>query len=172
MENLKRPNILKPKFFGNPEFSSTESTIKIESEIFNDFFFFRKEWILFPPEAAESLKPVRVPYEESTIYSSINLFSPSEDEVKLLKNIPGAKIVILEPGDVLLVPKSWWHYVESLNLSVSVNVWLPLETDSKERLKEALVKLIVNGIGKNIPSASENSKCPVSDCINFVSNYL
>ncbi|XP_033217370.1 uncharacterized protein LOC117173093 [Belonocnema kinseyi] len=132
----------------------------------------KKEWILFPPEAAERLKPVRVPYEESTIYSSINFFSPSEDEIKLLKNIPGARTVILDPGEVLLVPKSWWHYVESLNLSVSVNVWLPLETDSKERLKEALVKLIVNGIGKNIPSASENSKCSVSDCINFVNISL
>ena len=134
--------------------------------------FFRKEWILFPPEVAKSLRPVRVPYEESTVYSSINFFAPSIEEEKLLKKIPGAKLVVLEPGEVLLVPKGWWHYVESLDLSVSVNVWLPLKTDSKARLKEALVKLVVNGIGKNIPSASENSECSVAESINFVSFYF
>lgn len=31
------------------------------------------------------------------------------------------KSVILEPGDVLYVPKNWWHYVQSLNYSISIS---------------------------------------------------
>lgn len=39
------------------------------------YFLTRKKWILFPPE--EDLKPTRVPYEESSVYSQLNLFSPN-----------------------------------------------------------------------------------------------
>ncbi|KAJ6786256.1 hypothetical protein PWT90_07408 [Aphanocladium album] len=30
---------------------------------------------------------------------------------------------ILEPGDVLLIPVGWWHYVRSLSVSFSVSYW-------------------------------------------------
>lgn len=38
----------------------------------------RKRWILFPPH--ENLRRTRIPYEESSIYSKINMFSPRGDE--------------------------------------------------------------------------------------------
>lgn len=67
-------------------------------------------------------------------------------------------MVILEPGQVLLVPSGWWHYVESVDLSISVNVWLPLPADHRSRLGEAIVKLLVNEIGKgNIPTSDEST---------------
>lgn len=90
------------------------------------------------------MEPIRIPYEESTIYSKFNFFCPNEEDEKKILEIPyKPKVIILEPGDVLFVPWGWWHYVESLDCSVSANIWMPLKTDSKMRLKEAIVKLVV-----------------------------
>jgi ribosomal protein L16 Arg81 hydroxylase len=30
---------------------------------------------------------------------------------------------VLGPGDVLFIPRGWWHYVRSLTPSFSVNFW-------------------------------------------------
>ncbi|XP_011644560.1 HSPB1-associated protein 1 isoform X1 [Pogonomyrmex barbatus] len=103
----------------------------------------RKQWLLYPPDAP--LIPVRLPYEESTVYSRFNIYCLSEEEKECLLSIPNRpKLITLEPGDVLFVPNGWWHYVESLDeLNVSVNIWGKLKTDSRARVEEALVKLIV-----------------------------
>ena len=34
--------------------------------------------------------------------------------------------VDLKKGEVLFVPKHWWHYVESISDSISVNTWIDL----------------------------------------------
>lgn len=34
--------------------------------------------------------------------------------------------VVLNPGDILVVPANWWHYVENSELSLTVNTWIPL----------------------------------------------
>ena len=35
-------------------------------------------------------------------------------------------LVVLEPGETLLVPRHWWHLVENLETSISVNTWIEL----------------------------------------------
>jgi oxalate decarboxylase/phosphoglucose isomerase-like protein (cupin superfamily) len=37
-----------------------------------------------------------------------------------------AYVVTLKPGDVLFVPRHWWHYVENVGVAVSINSWIPL----------------------------------------------
>ena len=49
--------------------------------------------------------------------------------------------VLLEPGDVLFVPRHWWHQVTTVSpWSLSVNTWLPHPHDNTARLAEALVR--------------------------------
>ena len=63
------------------------------------------------------------------------------------------------------MPPGWWHYVESLDFSISVNMWLPILTDNISRVKEAIVKLIIAKIGKDIYNIPEIDEI---DSINLV----
>ncbi|XP_012272339.1 HSPB1-associated protein 1 isoform X2 [Orussus abietinus] len=90
------------------------------------------------------------------------------DVQRISSSIESAQMVILEPGDVLLVPRKWWHYVESMDLSISINIWLPLASDCEDRLREALVKLIMTKIGKNVPTTSTELRCSLYRSITLV----
>lgn len=116
------------------------------------------------------MQPTRIPYEESTVYSKYNFFAPSKQEIEAIKNMPGSiKMVTLEPKDLLFIPKGWWHYVESLDISLSVNVWLPLKEDCESRLKETLVHLVMNTIGDGLPKADDQPDSNLIESIKFVS---
>ncbi|XP_072902245.1 HSPB1-associated protein 1 homolog isoform X4 [Hemitrygon akajei] len=86
----------------------------------------RKRWHLFPPEDTCFLYPTRIPYEESSVFSSVNVVNPD------LKHFPRFRrarpyVVNLCPGEVLFVPRHWWHYVESLDpVTISINSWIEL----------------------------------------------
>nr|CAI5870111.1 unnamed protein product [Callosobruchus analis] len=95
-------------------------------------------WLLFPPD--ENLYPTRIPYEESSVFSKLNFFSPSIED---FKNVSNCRKVILNPGDVLFVPHRWWHYVENLETAISINTWVPMDEDNRERLEESIVQFLV-----------------------------
>ena len=57
-----------------------------------------KRWLLLPPAATSALLPSRIPYEESSVYSSASV----EDACGCASL--GAMECVLEPGDVLYVP--------------------------------------------------------------------
>ncbi|CAH0594157.1 unnamed protein product [Chrysodeixis includens] len=113
-----------------------------------------KRWIVFPP-GTEGMKPTRVPYEESSIYSELNFFCPNNLEV--FNGLKGAHIVDLHAGDVLILPWRWWHYVQNVDpLNISLNVWLPevcrlLDQHSSALVSEALIKMFVAQICKDLP---------------------
>ncbi|XP_042192123.1 HSPB1-associated protein 1 homolog, partial [Callorhinchus milii] len=103
----------------------------------------RKRWHLFPPEDTSFLYPTRIPYEESSVFSKVNVVNPN---VKMFPQFGRAKphIVTLHPGQVLFVPRHWWHYVESLDpISVSMNSWIELAEDDEARVSEALTRTAV-----------------------------
>ena len=72
--------------------------------------------------------------------------------------------VVLECGDVLFVPRHWWHYVECIDPAVSVNTWIEVvrisqymyqhsnvsvtycvvqPEDARERVKEGIARTLV-----------------------------
>jgi len=40
-----------------------------------------------------------------------------------LKDLPAAEECTLFPGDMLFIPKKWWHHVTTLKTSISINAW-------------------------------------------------
>lgn len=89
----------------------------------NNFFFQihgEKRFMLFAPAEAENLYP-----EYGTEYdhcARVNVFDPDETEFPRYENAESVELK-LEPGDMLYIPKGWWHAADSLTTSISVNFW-------------------------------------------------
>ncbi|XP_072929994.1 HSPB1-associated protein 1 [Epargyreus clarus] len=150
------------KQFGYPDKGASQSTLWVGSKgshtpCHQDTYGYnivaqlygRKRWILFPPETG-GLIPTRVPYEESSVYSELNFYCPSN--LDSFHGITGARMVELSAGDALLVPRGWWHYVQNIDpLNITVNIWLPHEKDTSAHVSEALIKILVAQLCKDLP---------------------
>uniref|UniRef100_A0A0M3I5K6 JmjC domain-containing protein n=1 Tax=Ascaris lumbricoides TaxID=6252 RepID=A0A0M3I5K6_ASCLU len=113
-----------------------------------------KRWILIEPQ--EDMKPTRIPYEESTVFSRVDVVGGEA----YLRNVR-LRMVTLKAGDVLFVPPGWWHSVQCVTpdgcnanskdaISLSVNTWIPVPLfDRIGRVREAttctLVSLLTEG---------------------------
>ncbi|XP_056352930.1 HSPB1-associated protein 1 [Oenanthe melanoleuca] len=145
--------------FGFPGRSGKESTLWIGSEGANTPCHLdsygcnlvlqvqgRKRWHLFPPGDTSFLYPTRIPYEESSIFSKVNIANPDLKRFPEFRNST-AHVVTLSPGQVLLVPRHWWHYVESIDpVTVSINSWIELDADHEARVEEAITRMLVCAI--------------------------
>ncbi|NXX74055.1 HBAP1 protein, partial [Urocolius indicus] len=145
--------------FGFPGRSGKESTLWIGSEGANTPCHLdsygcnlvlqvqgRKRWHLFPPGDSSFLYPTRIPYEESSVFSKVNVPNPDLKRFPEFKNAT-AHVVTLSPGQVLLVPRHWWHYVESIDpITVSINSWIELDADHEARVEEAITRTLVCAI--------------------------
>ncbi|KAK7882675.1 hypothetical protein WMY93_028849 [Mugilogobius chulae] len=101
----------------------------------------RKRWHLFPPDDTSKLYPTRIPYEESSVFSRVDVLNP---DLNRFKDFRGAR--------VLFVPRHWWHYVESVDLLLSLilhnNVYMCLylfveDVDDEARVSEAVTRAVV-----------------------------
>ncbi|XP_035231894.1 HSPB1-associated protein 1-like isoform X1 [Stegodyphus dumicola] len=106
----------------------------------------RKKWVLFPPEDSAFMYPSRIPYEESTVFSAVNILNPDLSVHPLFKN-SHPHIVILNPGDALFVPKHWWHFVLCMDdVTVSINNWIKLDSDHESRLEESVTRALMTSL--------------------------
>ncbi|XP_007227984.3 HSPB1-associated protein 1 homolog isoform X3 [Astyanax mexicanus] len=106
----------------------------------------RKRWHLFPPDDADCLYPTRIPYEESSVFSRVSIIKPDLCQFPAFRRAR-AHVATLQPGQVLFVPRHWWHYVESVDpVTVSVNSWMDMEIDDEARVGEALTKIVVSAL--------------------------
>ncbi|KAJ3592269.1 hypothetical protein NHX12_007397 [Muraenolepis orangiensis] len=103
----------------------------------------RKRWHLFPPGDTASMYPTRIPYEESSVFSQVDVLRPDPGRFPAFTAARPHRVTLL-PGQVLYVPRHWWHYVESLDpVTVSVNTWVELDVDDEARVGEAVTKAVV-----------------------------
>lgn len=125
-----------------------------------------KVWKLWKPSSCEetevkdSMRPTRVPYEESSVFSRWDI-RDTETELR-----PPDFEVRLAPGQALFVPKAWWHDVEcDSDMCISLNMWLDAtspgkkishkrqrsdadqsHTDSFSRVSEAIARVVVSSM--------------------------
>ncbi|KAM4626161.1 HSPB1-associated protein 1 [Discoglossus pictus] len=120
----------------------------------------RKTWHLFPPEDTPHMYPTRIPYEESSVFSKVNVINPDRSRFPMFSRA-SPHVVTLHPGQVLFVPRHWWHYVESIDdITVSVNSWIELDSDHEARVQEAVTRMLVCAL------KSAESPCTSQDWIN------
>jgi hypothetical protein len=100
---------------------------------------------VFPPSETSKLYPTRLPFEESSVFSQVDTFSPNLDIHPLFATANSIQIT-LYPGQMLFVPHHFWHFVECIDDSISVNLWLDHPRDDQERLKESLARFVVSGL--------------------------
>jgi len=70
-------------------------------------------------------------------YSQKSRVSP--DDPNVLSDFPDfaqvdVQYVVVEPGDLLFLPKLWWHHVSSCDVSISVNCWFGIGASASEQL--------------------------------------
>ncbi|CAM9198168.1 unnamed protein product [Choristocarpus tenellus] len=103
-----------------------------------------KRWTLYPPGDTDSLYPTRVPYEESSVFSQVDVRKPD------LTRQAGPMVITLTAGDALYVPKHWWHFVEAEETSLSVNVWRNAPGDDNDRAREAIARVLVTSLAEGL----------------------
>ncbi|SRR6266446_327427 len=67
-------------------------------------------------------------YNNRWLFSKIDPNNPDYDAFPLLRKADIMEVV-LNPGDTLFIPVGWWHWVEALDVSISVNFQNFLVTD-------------------------------------------
>ncbi|WNH10226.1 cupin-like domain-containing protein [Thalassobellus suaedae] len=79
----------------------------------------KKMFIICSPKFNKNIYPSKK-YINGGMASEIDLNNYDKEKHPKFQNIQ-FETVILEPGDVLHVPSKWWHYVESLDSSISIS---------------------------------------------------
>ena len=104
---------------------------------------------MFPPSDGQYLYPTRIPYEESSVFSSVNFQNPDYEKHPLFRQTT-PHMIELSAGDILFVPHLWWHFVrvieEDFHKScISINNWVFNEC-YKSSLNESIVRFLTTAL--------------------------
>jgi len=125
-ERIRRQLQIKPFLWTGPEGTISVLHFDRAHNLFVQLYG-RKKWIVLPPQESDY---VYWPCDDIQI--DLMHFSPVDVERPDLKRFPlFAKAQPIEfelgPGDMLFLPVGWWHFVRSLEASISINYfWLDL----------------------------------------------
>ena len=79
-----------------------------------------KRVLLFPPDATPCLYPSTDPLQPNT--SQVDVESPDLAQFPAFGDVAPVEALVGE-GDVLFIPRKWWHHVRSLTRSTSLSFW-------------------------------------------------
>lgn len=117
--------------------------------------FGTKRWCLVPRGAPDAPLPSRVPYEESSVFA--------EEGAGALGD--GALVIDLSAGEVLHVPRHYWHQVDTVSeAALSINTWLDSEQDADERVREALVRTVASALLRSHADETEHDCGDADGC--------
>ena len=63
-----------------------------------------KRWILFPPSETSNLYPTRIPYEESSVFSQVNITNPDLTRFPAFENVLQYEVFAIFTINVLIKP--------------------------------------------------------------------
>lgn len=95
---------------------------------FNVQILGRKRFILFAPDQHRFLYPEF--FHRGMWSSPVDPADPDRERHPLFANASGFDCA-LEPGDILFIPRFWWHAATALKASVNVNRWTFAEDAEK-----------------------------------------
>jgi hypothetical protein len=86
----------------------------------------RRRFTLFPPEQVHNLYPGPLePTPGGQVVSMVDLHAPDLARYpRFTHALAAARVVEMEPGDVLFYPALWWHQVDALDsFNAMINYW-------------------------------------------------
>lgn len=108
-----------PGLFIGPK--STKS--KLHCDQLDNFFFQiygSKRIILIPKQYYDSCYPTNSAWDDS--FSPIDIENPDYTKFPKFKDVEYFEVT-LQPGEMIYIPRGWWHDVRSLEISINVNIW-------------------------------------------------
>ncbi|MDJ0676979.1 MAG: cupin-like domain-containing protein [Calothrix sp. MO_167.B42] len=89
-----------------------------------------KKAVLVSPEDSPNLYP----FPDNHTKSQVGCENPDIKAQPLVKNVTFMD-GFLEPGDVLFIPKGWWHYLKSSESSISLTCWYGIAQTPMDQFK-------------------------------------
>lgn len=111
---------LRPGFWLGPAGSNSPTHFDRQENL-NVQICGHKKWTLFSPTQSKNLYFAKK-HSLGVIFSPIDINNPDLETFPLFKNAECVE-AILKPGEVIYIPPGWWHQVQSLDETITLNFW-------------------------------------------------